>query len=191
MAPWSSKIIKRFSTIPPNAHENDFYAPYNKLLYTIFPADSDYTVAPQTYSIMDSRQAVDSIVKFEVHLEDKPVFFLVIKAPKRMYVSSARKEADDQMRTRMQDLAPFCPLDTLNGVSAFGTRLSFYSFDKQTQILPQPIPPHPYLVTDTAPLDRWDCDILEDEGAQRFQNLVAEIKEKCNQLPAIDLSLFL
>jgi hypothetical protein len=67
-------------------------------------------------------------------------------------------------------------------VSAFGTRLSFYSYDKQTLILPGRVSPHPRMETDTAPLDRWDCDILEDEGAQRFQDLVAEIKRKCDLL---------
>lgn len=65
MAPWPEKVTKRFSTIPPNARENDFYAPYNKLLYTLFPADSDYTVAPQSYSLLDSRDSVDFIIEFE------------------------------------------------------------------------------------------------------------------------------
>jgi hypothetical protein len=182
MAPWSSKILKRFSTIPPNARESDFYAPYNKLLYTLFPADSDYTVAPQLYSILNSRNSVDFIIEFEVLLEDKPVFFLEIKEPTKIIFKSAREEADNQMRKRMGDLAPSCPMDTLNGMSAFGTRLSFYTYDKQTRILPDRILPDPHLETDTAPLNRWDCDILEDEGAQRFQDLVAEIKTKCEQL---------
>ncbi|CAA7262748.1 hypothetical protein NLJ89_g5406 [Agrocybe chaxingu] len=182
MAPWSSKITKRFSTVPPNARENDYYAPYNKLLYTLFPADSDYTVAPQSYSVMNSRDSVDFIIEFEVRLEDKPVFFVEIKEPSKIALKSAREEADNQMRKRMGDLAPVCPLDTLNGVSAFGTRLSFYSYDKRTRILPGRISPDPHMETDTAPLDRWDCDILEDEGAQRFQDLVAEIKRKCDRL---------
>ena len=110
------------------------------------------------------------------------MFFLQIQEPRKITVPSAREEADDQMRKRMRDLAPFCPLDILNGVSAFGTRLSFYSYDKRTRILPRHIPPDPDLETDTAPLDRWDCDILEEEGSQRFKILVAEIKEKCDQL---------
>jgi hypothetical protein len=51
-------------------------------------------------------------------LEDKPVFFLEIKEPRKITVPSAREEADDQTRKRMRDLAPFFPLDILNGVSA-------------------------------------------------------------------------
>lgn len=182
MAPWPLKIVRRFSTIPPNARENDYYAPYNKLLNIIFPPDSDYTVAPQSYSVPNSRDSVDFIIEFEVRLEDKPILFLEIKEPSRIALKSAREEADNQMRKRMGDLAPACPLDILCGVSAFGTQLSFYTYDKQTRILPVRIHPHPELETDTAPLNRWDCDILEDEGAQRFQYLVAEIKRKCDQL---------
>ncbi|KAI9464036.1 hypothetical protein BJY52DRAFT_1251206 [Lactarius psammicola] len=182
MTPWASKITKRFNTIPANARENDYYAPYNKLLYTLFPADSDYTVAPQSYSVLNSRGSVDFIIEFEVLLEDKPVLFLEIEEPKKIAFQSAREEADNQMRKRMVDLAPACPLDTLSGVSAFGTQLSFYTYDKQTRILPARISPHPHMETDTAPLNHWDCNILEDEGAQRFQDLVAEIKRKCDRL---------
>jgi hypothetical protein len=125
---------------------------------------------------------MDLIIEFEVLLEDKPVLFVEIKEPRKIALTSAREEADNQMRKRMRDLAPNCPLDTLNGVSAFGTRLAFYAYDKQTPILPRLISLDLQWDTDTAPLDRWDCDILEDEGGQRFQELVADIKTKCDQL---------
>ncbi|KAH8991298.1 hypothetical protein EDB92DRAFT_690748 [Lactarius akahatsu] len=182
MAPWPPKVTKRFSTVPANARENDFYGPYNKLLYTLFPPDSDYTVAPQSHAVLTSHDSVDFVIEFEVLLEDKPVFFLEIKEPRKLAFESAREGADNQMRKRMRDLAPACPLDTLNGVSAFGTQLSFYTYDNQRRLLPARISPHPDIETDTAPLDRWDCNILEDEGAQRFKDLVEEIKRKCDEL---------
>ncbi|KAH8979724.1 hypothetical protein EDB86DRAFT_2835749 [Lactarius hatsudake] len=50
MAPWSSKVTKRFSAVPVNAPENDYYASYNKLLNSLFPPDSDYTVVPRQTS---------------------------------------------------------------------------------------------------------------------------------------------
>ncbi|KAI9451965.1 hypothetical protein F5148DRAFT_1237750 [Russula earlei] len=180
MTPWSAKITKRFSTVPANARENDFYAMGHTINFCI-PLP-DYTVAPYTYSIIDSHDSVNFIIEFEVLLEDKSVLFLEIKEPAEITLKSAREEADSQMRKRMGDLAPICPLDTLNGVSAFGTQLSFYTYDKHTHILPARIPPHPKLETDTAPLNRWDCNILEDEGVQRFQDLVAEIKRECEQV---------
>lgn len=38
------------------------------------------------------------------------------------------------------------------------------------------------LVTDTALLQRWDCDVLEAEGAARLKAVVHEIKQACAQL---------
>jgi len=38
------------------------------------------------------------------------------------------------------------------------------------------------LTTDTAPLGRWDCDVLEAEGAARLKALVYEIHRACAQL---------
>ncbi len=182
MSPLSAKVMKRFSTIPPYPHENDFLGPYNKLLHTVFPANSDYTVIPRSYSFSDSHGSANAVFEFEVLFKDKPVFFLQIKGPQSFTVISAREKADEHMRKRTKDLAPNCPLDTLHGVSAFGTRLSLYSYDKQTRIIPKRVLPDRERETDCAPQSRWDCDILEDEGGQRFQDIVAEIKEKCDQL---------
>ncbi|KAH9013749.1 hypothetical protein EDB84DRAFT_882738 [Lactarius hengduanensis] len=97
---------------------------------------------PQSRSVLTSHDSVDSdfVIEFEVLLEDKPVFFL-------------------EMRKRMWDLAPAFPLNTLNGVSAFSTQHSFYTYDNQRRLLPARISPHPDIETDTTPLDRWDCNI--------------------------------
>ncbi|KAK0211988.1 hypothetical protein IW262DRAFT_1412865 [Armillaria fumosa] len=173
--------MKRFSTIPPNARGNNFFGPYNKLLHSLFPADSDYTVAPQLHSLLNSCDSADFIIEFEVLLEDKPMLLLQIEEPRKAVLNSAREVADDQIRKRMRDLAPSCPLDTLHAVSAFGTRLSFYQYDRETRIIPSRITPDPEREADIAPLSRWDCDILEDEGSQRFQDIVAAIKTKCDQ----------
>jgi hypothetical protein len=150
--------------------------------FTRFSLQTLITQSHPNPTLLDSRDSVDFILEFEVLLEDKPVLFVEIKEPRKITLKSAREEADNQMRKCMGDLAPSCPLDALNGVSAFGTRLAFYTYDKQTRILPSRISSDPERETDTAPLDRWDCDILEDDGSQRFQDLVAEIKTKCDQL---------
>jgi len=181
MAPWPAKIMKQFSTIP-YPDENDFYAPYNTLLNTLSPPDSDYTIVPQSYSTLGSHDEVYFRVRFEVHLEDKPVFFMEIERPQSIASIIDCRDADIWMRKRIGDLAPSCPLDTFNGVSAFGTHLAFYSYDKQTHILPIHISDDHVQLFDTAPLDHWDGDILEDEGGQRFHDLVAEIKTKCDLL---------
>jgi hypothetical protein len=37
-------------------------------------------------------------------------------------------------------------------------------------------------VTGTAPKERWDCDVLEEEGENRFKTMVEEIKQACAAL---------
>ncbi len=155
MSPLSAKVMKRFSTIPPYPRENVFLGPYNKLLHTVFPAESDYTVIPQSYSFLDSYGSANTIIGFEVVFEDNPVFFLQIKEPQSLAVLSNREKADDQMRKCMRDLAPICPLDMLHGVCAFGTHLSFYSYDKQTRIIPKRVLPDRERETDFAPSSQW------------------------------------
>lgn len=99
---WPPKVLRQFATVPPNASEGDFNGPYNKLLYTLFPPDTDFVVVPQY--IPDSRNAADFIVMFEVYLESRPVFILELKPPNHLQTHSKRQAADLQIRQRMVDL---------------------------------------------------------------------------------------
>jgi hypothetical protein len=36
---------------------------------------------------------------------------------------------------------------------------------------------------DTAPVDRWNCDILTDEGEAELRRIVEVITTECAQLP--------
>ena len=78
-------------------------------------------------------------------------------------------------------LSATCPLDTLHAVSAFGTKLAFYSLergDNHAQITPHAIPRDPTWESDTVPVDRWNYDILEAEGEAQFRAVVDKIKEE-------------
>jgi len=176
MAPWSPNVIKRFSTVPVNTNENDFYGPYNKLLCTLFPADSNYTISPQAYPLATFREPVD----FSVEYDANPVFILEIRDPKDLSVPSARQEADDQIRRRMVDLAESCPIPIFHAVSAFGTCLSFYALDKTA---PVPLVAHAKShATNIPPPNRWDCDILEEKGGNRFKAVIEAVKVACGRI---------
>ena len=74
-----------------------------------------------------------------------------------------------------------CPefLSQLTGISAFGTKLSFYNYDVNShELTPHQIPASPQYVVDTAPQSRWDCDLLEEEGAKRFREHVERTKSE-------------
>jgi hypothetical protein len=76
-----------------------------------------------------------------------------------------------------------CPLPVLHGASAFGTKLCFYSVTKAGLISPEYIPASPQYVTDTAPVGRWNHDILSAQGEAEFRRIVQVITTQCAQLP--------
>ena len=104
---WPEKILRQFATIPPNPSESDFHGPYNKLLYTLFPPDTDFVVVPQRVPD-DSYTSADPIDLFEVYLLNKPVLLLALKPPSHLAIPSKRAAADSQIRRRMFDQAGQC-----------------------------------------------------------------------------------
>ncbi|TDL30088.1 hypothetical protein BD410DRAFT_780621 [Rickenella mellea] len=175
MTPWHPKVMGCFGRVPDNPRERDFCGPFNTLLHvpSLFPVSSGFCVGPNQ---------IDSATSFLVSYDSKPVFFLQIHDPGRFCDPSARRNADFRMRTIIKDLLPSCPLPTLDGVCTFGTKLCFYRVDQQTITLPfvvegdrdeEAIPP---------PLEHWNCDVLEHNGADLLNSVVGQIKEKCKNI---------
>ncbi|KAF8528451.1 hypothetical protein BU17DRAFT_73493 [Hysterangium stoloniferum] len=108
--PWPPKVISKFDSMPRRPLEADLYGPYNKLLCTLFPLDTNFTVVPQ-YPIKDPVMLVDFVVTHK----KKPVFILELKSPDKLRFFATCGTADNQMR---------CPLHVLRGASAMGTQLS-------------------------------------------------------------------
>jgi hypothetical protein len=162
--------------------EDELYAPYNKLLCTLFPVDTAFTVSPRIYRTTDTGSPSNVSLEYTVFYDDKPVFVLQAKAPSRFRVISAREEADIQIRRRIRDLRGLAAIPTLHGVSTFGTRLCFYSASESGLITPLNILLDPDWMGETAPLDRWDCDLLDDDGAIRLKEVVNKIRNQCENL---------
>ncbi|KAH8987458.1 hypothetical protein EDB92DRAFT_1801357, partial [Lactarius akahatsu] len=93
------------------------------------------------------------------------------------YRDSKRRRADDQMRDHFRDLRHSLVTPRLLGVSAFGTRITFYKYvvsNNRITIIPNPDTP-----SDAAPIERWNCDLLEDEGVNRICQVVQDVKAMC------------
>jgi hypothetical protein len=104
---WPAKVQRQFEIALKdgnNSLENVLHGPYNKLLYTMFPPDTDFTVHPN-FQEMNSTKGADYLVTFEVHLENRPVFIVELKSEKNFEFRSKRAAADDQLRDRLGDLA--------------------------------------------------------------------------------------
>ena len=83
------------------------------------------------------------------------------------------------MRRKFKELEPLLDFPTLYGVSAFGTRLAFYEYDRATHEV-QPTEVTQDITTDIAPIERWDSDVLQKEGADRLTDIVKRVKDMCN-----------
>lgn len=178
--PLPATVIRRFQAVPPNPRETDFYGPYNKLPSYLFPPDSAFTVVPPQDLVDSSR------LDFAVYHKTSLVFGLEVKTPTDLMYISSRKLADVHMRELLIDFGEECPIPTLHAVSAMGTRLCFYQLDTTdvaAEIVPHWIPQNSTRVIDTAPAERWDCDILDANGEQRLRTVADEIKEACMNIP--------
>jgi len=158
--PWPAYVSNTFEAIPGGVNG----------------ATDNYMISPQ-FKRPPEGCSIGFTTVFIVQRAFHPVFFLEIKPPGDYTHRSSRAAADDQMRTRFFDLADVVELPVIHGVSALGTRLCFYSYTRDDNVLDPPrIPPDVERMNDVAPAARWNFDILSDEGVARMTHVANEVK---------------
>jgi hypothetical protein len=174
--PWPEFITTQFNLVNRfTTDESEYYGPFNTLLITLFPPTENFQVAPQLIHFEDS---IDFMVIFVIMKGKVPVFFINVKAHVALDHASLRKEADDQMRDRFLYFAGHVPLPKLYGICALGTRFSVYEYHSDNRRLtPTRILPDLDFVSDFAPRERWNYDVMTPEGEAKFKQIVREIKE--------------
>ena len=186
--PWPEYIHQSFNSAiisdPSGRDQSVFYGPFMRLLYSLFSIDGPYeitvakikSVAPQ-----GTQESIDIAAALVVQVNRRPVFFMEVNPPTAFPYDSRRGGADKQMRRRFTDLRQILAIPVLHGVSAFGIRLSFYEYDSATHVVQpeQVLQSHPSIFDDVAPITRWDCDVLQQEGANRLRKVVNQVKEMC------------
>ncbi|KAF8339902.1 uncharacterized protein EI90DRAFT_3117677 [Cantharellus anzutake] len=195
--PWPAHIVAKSSRLPDTETiENKFYGLYNAILNECFPS-TQFTITPQYATsgaqvggIGASNFAITYVVE-PLNL-DSPIFFIEIKPPTHLAAISARKDAENQVRSRFAQLAHLVQIPKLYGVSAIGRQLSYYTYDRAGRTVePVAIADSATVIVDTAPVERWDTNIMEEEGHNKFVTIVEEIKQikRCNILSSLDLSV--
>ena len=183
--PWPEYIHRSFNSAiisdPSGRDESVFYGPFTRLLCTLFSVDGPYEIVPQFKSValQGAQESINVVAVLVVGVNRHPIFFMEIKPPASLPYDSKREEADEQMRRRFRDLRQILAIPILHGISAFGTRLSFYEYDSATHVLQpeQVLQSHPSILAEVAPITRWDCDVLHQEGANRLRQVVNQVKE--------------
>ncbi|KAF8639340.1 hypothetical protein AX17_001560 [Amanita inopinata Kibby_2008] len=75
----------------------------------------------------------------------------------------------------------------LYGVSAMGTRLSFYEYTKATGNVLSP-PFIASIINDVAPMERWNYELLETAGEDKLRAVIAEVKAMTNNIKELCLA---
>lgn len=182
---WPVRLVNLFANVNPHAMEKEFYPAYNVLLNQVFTFNEGFVVAPVTEPV-ESRMSIDFTVGYEYVIEEnnQPVLFLEIKPAYTITSKANRKSADHQMRERFIQLFERCPIDTLYGISAFGTRICIYHVTRENGIIqPIAIEDHVNIMIDSAPLDRWNIDILNVQGRMQLNGIFNLVKQMCANLP--------
>ncbi|PPR00670.1 hypothetical protein CVT26_012327 [Gymnopilus dilepis] len=178
--PWPDYIRDMFDAIPGGLNdatdESLFYGPYCNLLLYLFPPTEKYMITPQ-FKRPPEGWAIDFVTIFVVQKAFHPVFFLEVKPPGHYALRSTRAAADDQMRKRFFDLADVVELPVIHGVSALGTRLCFYEYTRNNDLLiPYCKPSNDNHMNDVAPAARWNYDVLSEEGVAKMTQVANEVK---------------
>lgn len=183
MAPWAQEIMACFRGAKPDLESDFTPAAYNKLLNTLFPVNTPYTVFPQVHHHSEL-SSTSPRTTFTIYYQHTPVFILDLFSYGSLTRLSARQAAESHIRMHMRDLLPYCPLPMLNAVSVFGTRMAFYSVTPESGIMSARIQSQDADKTghEHTPADIWDCDVLEDDGAIRLKEVVNKIRNQCENL---------
>ncbi|KAH6889079.1 hypothetical protein BKA70DRAFT_886288 [Coprinopsis sp. MPI-PUGE-AT-0042] len=190
--PWPIRIARQFQIVPENGSESDLCGPYNKLLNHLFPPESEFTVIPRSHIQMTARERPPDtqigdhphlgFMFFEVEHDNLPVLLLLMARPSALESPLAREMADAQMRMHLLSRVELCPTKTLRGISAFGTRLCFFTVDigeGGSTIDPVAILKNTEVgLEDVAPLERWSTDLMSAEGEEQVCKVVESIKEE-------------
>ncbi|GJJ11073.1 hypothetical protein Clacol_005304 [Clathrus columnatus] len=122
---------------------------------------------------------MEPVLEYTVYLdmkpELKPVLLLHLRPESHIDSLLNRQNADDQIRTRLIEVAATCPLETVHGISALGKK------SKNPEIDP-PTARYNTRGIDTVPATRWNLDILESTAEMRIQEIAKAIADACMAL---------
>ena len=193
--PWAPSILKQFEIADPYSTDlTEYCGPYNSLFVDLFPHTEGFQAVPD-YKAPTTLGSTDFTTRFIIRYKKfmTPVFFVDIKPVFHLDDISTRAKADEQMREQFESIVgQNLVIPTLYGISAMGTRFSVYQYDKETSTVSPPSIPHDSKhLTDVAPVNRWNLDLLEKTGEEKFKEIAAEVRSMCEAITEWAFSNFI
>ncbi|KAH9010083.1 hypothetical protein EDB83DRAFT_2234511 [Lactarius deliciosus] len=160
--PWPQWLVQSFlSANQPQFAAIDecvYYGPYTHLLYHLFGIEGPFEISPKYHIPQTPLESIDIIALFTVELNKHPVFFIQVEPLGTLSFDWKRRRADDQIRDHFRDLRHFLVTPRL------------------LVITPRAIMPDPDTLNDVAPIERWNCDLFEDEGINHIRRVAQAVK---------------
>ena len=128
--PWSEIIMRSFFIAGASTatSEKPFYGPWNRVLNTVFHPDTIFEIVLQFHPVT-ARETVDFVVLLVVCVNSTPVF--VIDHPQTSDLPRSVKKLTSRLRQCFLDIHRDMKIPVLHAVSAFGTKIAFYQYDKE------------------------------------------------------------
>jgi hypothetical protein len=96
---WPAYVLRRFARIPAAVSDAHFIAPYDILLYMLFPASTDFVVAPRP----PSSSLESTFILYDAD-PNKSVLILQPNVPGNLRYRFMREASDPRIRARMTKL---------------------------------------------------------------------------------------
>ena len=176
--------VLKFANDIPETHASQLYQPYYVLLNCLFPPEEGYMILPK-YKPPTQSRLVDFKGIYTIKQKSHVVFLLEVKSSEDLGHISSRQEADSQMREKFRHVFGAVSVGMLYGACAMGTKICIYKLHMMSrQLFPfeSTIPSNPELVTDTAPVEWWNIDLLTPEGQGQLCKIVQHIKEMSTKI---------
>jgi hypothetical protein len=172
--PSPADIREIFARPRPANLSNPYDGQYNSLLWSLFRehafiSDMDWVVHAMKVLLIADNYSMDGW---------HPIFIFLILPASQYRNSDVCIEADKNMRRLLSDADVPDDIDVLHGICVSGTRIAFYSYDREQQIIS---PPLSRQITRPSRV-HFDFNLMDDDGATRLLEVVEEIKDMCREV---------
>ncbi|KAF9447597.1 hypothetical protein P691DRAFT_782208 [Macrolepiota fuliginosa MF-IS2] len=181
--PWPGHIQQEaWRVIFDNEALNHHYPLYLDILQECFPPDL-FRICPYYATPVATTGGISGpddylfTIPFVVETRyppDNPILFLNVNVPDDIAQTSEWEETDKLMRSYMLQMLKLMRIPKLYGISAYGTQVCFYVYDKNTGDISPPEAGADSLVV---PRERWDLDLMHEEGRSELLRVAQEIKD--------------
>jgi hypothetical protein len=183
---WSQAIKSHFATAVAPEHGlldklNGFYDAVLHSSHCFDPESTSFTIisestifAPESTVEFESRP-LDNPIAFIVESNDRPVLFIEVD-PGNVKSRNARATVEGRVRRRFTELVDTMGVSKLYGIGALGSKLAYFTLEAETGRISPPFLPQKNWYLGESPISRWDTDIMEEDGFEKFVAVVNEVK---------------